>query len=200
MTDQGYDVKPLSTGSLKITPIPEHEQLKYVSSLSTYYHFWQPEHPKLKVSKPTEDLCNKCTTYTNRHHFLAKHKTMSSDVSNLAKFDDLIRELERDAGVEKVDNDVGEDAEPTQEEPENSETAGDAAGDGAGENGEVEEPDDFFFPVGLESEKKAQETRLLADNMRETLLLECALHIRMAHVQRLLYCTLVAKAREHAQQ
>jgi hypothetical protein len=40
-------------------------------SFPTYYYKWKTSFPKLKVSKPIEDICAYCYAFANRHKFLA---------------------------------------------------------------------------------------------------------------------------------
>ncbi len=42
----------------------------YVSFLA-YYNKWKREYPRLKVSRPTEDICNHCFVFANHHRYLA---------------------------------------------------------------------------------------------------------------------------------
>ena len=44
---------------------------------SAYYNMWKREYPKLKVSRPAEDICNHCFVFANRHRYLAKHSTLT---------------------------------------------------------------------------------------------------------------------------
>jgi len=40
-------------------------------SFPTYYYKWKTSFPKLKVSKPIEDICAYCYAFANRHKYLA---------------------------------------------------------------------------------------------------------------------------------
>ncbi len=40
-------------------------------SFPTYFNLWKCDFPKLKVSRPVEDICKDCYAFTNRHRYLA---------------------------------------------------------------------------------------------------------------------------------
>ena len=177
-------------------------------ALSTYYIIWQRDYPRLKVSPPSEDLCDLCTKYANRHKFLAKHKTLGSDVCNLTEFLELF-------GEEAIDDDDGEAGPKEKSEAEADQSEAEQPEDESQEEPQTEEQiqiEKYLKEVDNQSDpnasqgtgeqtarEEAQAAREKADHMREEMLLEAALHINMARRQRLLYNLLIAKARAHAQ-
>lgn len=79
MKDLGYKVQVLAKGNLKVTWTGDQdakaatEKKPYVG-LITYMNFWKSRFPQLKVSRATEDVCDKCFQFANRRRYLVKHK------------------------------------------------------------------------------------------------------------------------------
>ena len=121
MSDCGYKCEPQNNGNVTVTPIEGDDQLPHVV-LSTYYCIWQRDYPKLKVSKPAEDICDLCTKFANRHAFLANHKTLSSGDANINCEEDadlfiIIEEIESESKLddeeERDDNEKQSQKKPT---------------------------------------------------------------------------------------
>jgi len=55
----------------------------FVSFLA-YYKKWKREYPRLKCSRPAEDICNHCFVFANRHRYLANHSTTETLVTMAA--------------------------------------------------------------------------------------------------------------------
>jgi hypothetical protein len=51
-------------------------------SLSTYVTIWHHHYPHLKVSRPTEDICEMCYRFANRHRHPAVHNRDTSMATN----------------------------------------------------------------------------------------------------------------------
>jgi hypothetical protein len=52
-------------------------------SFSAYYKRWKREYPRLKCSRPAEDICNHCFVFANRHRYLANH-SMTETLATMA--------------------------------------------------------------------------------------------------------------------
>jgi hypothetical protein len=68
----GYNARTTGSG----VTIIEHDDGKDIDaddfvSFPTYFYTWKSKFPKLKVSKPAEDICQYCYAFAHRHKYLA---------------------------------------------------------------------------------------------------------------------------------
>ncbi len=97
----GYWVEGTHSGTFKISrenggDINNGEFISY----PTYYYKWKWDYPNLMVSRPVEDLCNLCYTFTHRHKFLADHTIRRSSCD---EYDKNGNEQENKGGGEDPD-------------------------------------------------------------------------------------------------
>ena len=70
MESHGYKVTVGSNGALKAEGADGTED---AVAYSTYYTKWKTDYPSLKVSRPAEDICYYCYTFTNKHKILSNN-------------------------------------------------------------------------------------------------------------------------------
>ena len=100
MEDVGYKCKPLHNGTLQIKPNDEDAHQDPYVCLQTYYSIWQRDYPQLKVSPASEYICDLCCKFANRHHYLAKHKTLAANAANINVDDELFRDDSDDSDTD----------------------------------------------------------------------------------------------------
>jgi hypothetical protein len=83
--------------------------IPYVS-LSCFYDVWQRDYGNIKVSKPSEDICNKCAAFANRH----KATSANSSADQYLFLNDIPDLTDMDSESEAEDDD------PDNKEPEGS--------------------------------------------------------------------------------
>jgi hypothetical protein len=54
-------------------------EVKSVPSWSAYSTYWHTNYPKLKVRKPTEDICGYCYMFYNSHKFRGSNQSATAD-------------------------------------------------------------------------------------------------------------------------
>ena len=198
MRDIGYIAKPDAKGRVKITTDPKFEgdmEQCYID-LRTYVRIWKRDYPKLKVSKPAEDICELCFRFANRHRFLAKHKRMSPDETmiNSGEHDALFREFDDDGGYssEEEEEEYGDGADESKEEPA-AEGTGQPTQESAAD-GEVTVNVGSVDAPKLTVEERAEAARRRADLVREAMLVRAGKHVLSAQAQRHLYRNVAAVA------
>jgi hypothetical protein len=162
MASLGYTVRSNAVGTLIVERQKgenENEPVdsKEFVSFPTYYYKWKRSFPKLKVSKPVEDICPYCYAFANRHKYLANRAIGldgDDDGDGVSVVDDVINGDKSD-GDDGDDNNTGP---PTAAAPSHSDN--------------VITPESAVNPD---------------DEERELMLLEAAVHIKMARAQRALY-------------
>jgi len=75
-------------------------------SFPTYYYKWKTSFPKLKVSKPIEDICAYCYAFANRHKYQANCAIMGrgDDGSDDDEEDDDNIEKQQSVNATNADN------------------------------------------------------------------------------------------------
>ncbi len=136
-------------------------------SFPTYFNLWKHDFPDLKVSRPVEDICKDCYAFANRHMYLANH-TMGCN------------------------NDDGNGNG-------NNSSNGERSSDGRSNDGSNNDSSNNFSDVGVRTMGNAdlhcpEAASTKADKKRELMLLQAAVHIKMARAQRALYQAKVADA------
>ena len=139
-------------------------------SFVTYFRKWKSEYPQLKVSRPVEDICQYCFVFANRHRYLANHSGMELCI----ECDDDGDEIE----VVRHRDDDNEDGVLSQAH------ASDAMVESAIDN----------------SPQHPKHATTTVAEEREVLLLESAIHIRMARAQRSLYQLKIDEAQVDAKE
>ena len=164
-------------------------------SFTTYCRKWRTEYPQLKVSKPVEDICQYCFVFANRHRYLANHSAMDLCVECDDDGDDI--DVVRPSALNDLDLD-GRGGEGGQPNPDiNAECIDTTLRASEFISGaEKERPTEgraATFPLrasefidATERDPGARASTTVQEE-REILLLECALHIKMARAQRSLY-------------
>jgi hypothetical protein len=73
-----------SIGVTKLIAIsldPEEEK-KSCLGWTTFYDYWKKAYPKLRVSKPAEDICGQCYIFCNQHKFPSQTIANENNDSN----------------------------------------------------------------------------------------------------------------------
>ena len=166
----GYNVRTSGSG----VSIVEREDGKDIDrddfvSFPTYFYTWKSKFPKLKVSKPVEDICQYCYAFANRHKYLANRSLRQGD--------------DGDDG----NDDGGNDFETNDGDEE----------DGAEEEVTTDRESRATPIRGLSLNTPESSCREVEEE-RELMLLEAAEHIKMARAQRALYQSKVELAVRHA--
>jgi len=172
MENAGYNVTCRPNGGVVVGGINGKEiNRKEFVSFATYCRFWKKNYPQLKVSHPVEDICQYCFVFANRHRYLANHSAMN-----------VCTECDEDGdGVEVVRPLALNDGTILE-------------ADCCNENDDDRSNATTIVPV-LNPESAAT---TVAEE-REVLLLECAVHVKMARVQRSLYQEKITNAIADAQ-
>jgi hypothetical protein len=182
LDELGYEFKSYNDGNYEVIPRKstgeedEGEPLPYIS-LGCFYKTWKREFGHIKVSPPSEDICNKCLAFSNRHKYMAENSANSAaDVALfLADPDDDDSIIDDGAEAEEEATDATKQCS-SEEEPAAQEVS---------EKSTVEQ---------LLEDEGAASTDPLTE-AREQMIGRAYLHVEMARVQRLLYSTFVNKAR-----
>jgi hypothetical protein len=106
MASLGYKVETTPTGAFIITwedggGIDTGEFVSY----TIYFNKWKRDYPNLKVSRPVEDICNLCYTFTHRHKFFADHTMRRSSHEEDHDNDDE----EEDEDMDEEDQDISDE-------------------------------------------------------------------------------------------
>ncbi len=136
-------------------------------SFPTYFNLWKRDFPDLKVSLPVKDICKDCYAFANRHRYLANH-TMGRN------------------------NDDGNGNG-------NNSSNGERSSDGRSNEDSKDDGSNNFSDVGVRTIGNAdlhclEAASTKADKVRELMLLQAVVHIKMARAQRALYQAKVADA------
>ena len=134
-------------------------------SFPTYFHMWKSKFPKLKASKPAEDICQYCYAFANRHKYLANRSLRQGG--------------DGDDGDDTNDGDL-----PTDDGNEEEGAEEEATNDGEEATNDGERCATPIRGVNLNT-PEASCTEV--EEERELMLLEAAEHIKMARAQRALY-------------
>ena len=210
--ENGYKIVLGPRGKIEMLDRPGVEQ-KDIVDWRTYRRIWRREYPKLKVSTASEDLCEMCIRFRNRHQYLASH------TKNLADRDIKIIEDEDIFGKSESEDDTPtENRKKASAEETNTTHDGDAKPDASpkttdGDAKPAATPKPSLAKTsptadsGAESDdsltdparqQKADELRTRADLFNAKLLLAAAEHIKMANAQRELYVKCAKEAAAHA--
>jgi hypothetical protein len=158
MASLGYtNVRSTASGAFILREREDGEALDSGDFVTfpTYYYKWKTSFPKLKLSKPVEDICAYCYAFANRHKYLANCAIRrGDDGSNDNEGDDNVKNQQ---SVNATDADDGKES-----------TA----------DSSLDVDVDLYTPEA--SWRKS-------DKERELMLLEAAIHIKMARAQRALY-------------
>jgi hypothetical protein len=79
--EQGWVFKLDSKGKV-ISKTPADEELEEPASWPTFLNFWKTHYPKLVVPRPSEDICNECFLYANRHKYSTTVATTAAEERN----------------------------------------------------------------------------------------------------------------------
>ena len=88
---RGYNVETTSTGITKliaIDPEPDEVDKKPCIWWSTFHDYWKRNYPKLRVSKPAEDICGQCYVFCNQHKFRSQNIANANANANSESEDD----------------------------------------------------------------------------------------------------------------
>ena len=89
LEERGMRISTTNKGAVKATPVTEGVE-RTIPSWSAYCTHWQQHYPKLKVRKPTEDICSYCYKFYNSHKFRSTNDSASTDTNNGGGDDDDI--------------------------------------------------------------------------------------------------------------
>jgi hypothetical protein len=153
-------------------------------SWGCFYRVWRRDFGHIKVSKPSEDICNLCVAFANRH----KYKTAQDSEANSAADEHLFT-------VEPPPLDEDDDDDDSDEEEED-----------ADDGGEPEEKSSLEQTTTTQEKSEVQQ--LLDDpdaaaddpelEKREQMIGRAYMHVEMARAQRVKYVNCVNKARRDA--
>ena len=190
----GYDVTCRPNGGVIVRAFEGKaiDTSEFVS-FATYCRKWKADYPQLKVSKPVEDICQYCFVFANRHRYLANHSAMELCVECDDDGDDI--DVVRPSALDNADNNGGGGGEP---DPDiNAEcidtTIRASEFIGGAEKERPTEGRAATFPlraseyINATERNPGERASTTVQEEREILLLECALHIKMARAQRCLY-------------
>ena len=165
MASLGYSVRSTAVGVLIVERLTGEREDEPVDtndfvSFPTYYYKWKNSFPKLKVSKPVEDICPYCYAFANRHRYLANRALGrdNDDDNDDAVVDEDNLSADNDDFLSNSDNSDDDDT--------NTGLPSSSHGDAVVNPEAAARPD---------------------DEERELMLLEAAVHIKMARAQRALY-------------
>jgi hypothetical protein len=163
-----YKVRCKPNGAIVVDGIVDGLPSDYgYVSLGTYYSTWKRNYPQLKVSCPAEDICNYCFVFANRHRHLANHWTAGATTGTMP-------------------------VETTTETTTMTETMGvTTTADEEDNDGDVATMETGVTTTAADQPESAA---TVVEEAREQLLLDAAVHIRMARAQRALYQARVAEA------
>lgn len=178
MAKMGYKVSCRPNGGIIVEgidgkPINRDEFV----SFATYCRKWKSDYPQLKVSRPVEDICQYCFVFANRHRYLANHSGMQLCIECDDDGDDIEVVCRTDDGDEDDDG---------QEQSQARCARASAASD-------------KFESTSDHCRRPESATTTVAEE-REVLLLESAMHIRMARSQRALYQSKIEEAQKDARE
>jgi hypothetical protein len=101
---RGMKVTTNNKGTVKLEPAVAGE-VKRVPSWSAYSTYWHTNYPKLKVRKPTEDICGYCYKFYNSHKFRGSNQSATADEGgDDAAFFDAQQEEEEEAEEEQIND------------------------------------------------------------------------------------------------
>ena len=106
--ENGYAIKLLPRGKYEIKPIPGEEQ-KVPVSWTQYRRIWKRDYPKLKVNSPSEDICDMCVRFRNRHQYLASHTSnLATGHLDTIETEDIFggSDSDEDNSVDKISGDA----------------------------------------------------------------------------------------------
>jgi len=165
MENAGYSVTCRPNGGVVVEGINGKEiNCKEFVGFTTYCRYWKKNYPQLKVSRPAEDICQYCFVFANRHRYLANHSAMNSCTEYDEDGDDI--QVVRPSALDD----------------------GNIEADCCDDNDDEDGNTTTIVPVNPEG------AATTVTEEREVLLLECAVHIKMARVQRSLYQEKVTEA------
>lgn len=78
VVEQGWTFKLDSTGRV-VDKTAVDEDLDEPASWPTFLTFWKKNHPKLVIPNASEDICNECFVYANRHKYSTSTDPESTD-------------------------------------------------------------------------------------------------------------------------
>jgi hypothetical protein len=181
----GYDIKTHNDGSYEVSVSAAEDGDKeptipppYVS-LPTFYNVWRKDFGHIKVSRPSEDICNQCCAFANRH----RYKSGPDDSPNSEADASLFLEP---PPFSDFDSDSDEEEEYNNDKPEEEPTI--ESNEQPTQKSAVQEL--------LENNDAVAEDPTLEE--REQMIGRAYLHVEMARAQRVLYANLISKARRDA--
>jgi hypothetical protein len=177
--ERGYQVETSSVGIIKLIAIgldPDAEEKKSCIAWPTFYNYWKREYPKLRVSKPAEDICGQCYIFCNQHKFCSQTNAN-----------------ENDSDDDKSNDDGGDGAGNHMSGGDNDDIPISSTSDN--ENAEEMTEDEMMnLTSKMDGENDAAPPGLTADY--EEKVLEAAEHVKAAKSQRQLFNEKIANARE----
>ena len=184
----GYTVTWFNDGNYEVERNTDQDEdedrddeppLPYVS-LSCFYRVWQRDFGHIKVSKPSEDICNLCVAFANRH----KYKSAKDSEANSSADNRLFT-----SDPPPLDNDDDDESDDEEED--------------ADDGGEPKEKPSL--EQATTTQEKSPVQQLLDDidavaddpelEKREQMIGRAYMHVEMARVQRVKYVNCVNKAR-----
>jgi hypothetical protein len=185
----GYEIKWFNDGNYEVERKKDQDEdedgadeppLPYVS-WGCFYRVWRRDFGHIKVSKPSEDICNLCVAFANRH----KYKSSEDSEANSAA----------DAHLFTKPSPFDDDDDESDAEEEDAE-----------HGGEPEEKSSLEQTTT--TQEKSQVQQLLDDpdavaddpelEKREQMIGRAYMHVEMARAQRVKYVNCVNKARRDA--
>ena len=201
LDDLGYDMKQYGNGSYQVSwrEVEGGSRKPYVQ-MTTFYNVWQQHFGHIKVSSRIEDICVLCYQFANRHKYMKGLGSCNSNAdASLFICQDIGDQSEEDAdgGSGGGDGDTTIEAEEEDEPPPLTQRDNETDDEPI-----AEEPTAESTTATQEPSFAAEEDLMDVMNGgdfhdREEMIIRGYRHVKMAQVQRLLYVTLVHKARQH---
>lgn len=201
LDELGYEMKQYGNGSYEVLwrEVEGETTEKPYVQLTTFYNVWKQHFGHIKVSNRVEDICVLCYQFMHRYKFMKGNGLCDSDADVSLFLCEECGDVGENNGGESSREDRGNgDGADGEEPPPLSEHK-----DDGNESIEEEEPSaNTTSQTTLQPLSEYEEDLMdLLENVesldRENMILRAERHVKMAQAQRLLYVSLVHKARQH---
>jgi hypothetical protein len=191
--ERGYDAETSSIGVTKLIAIsldPDEEK-KSCLGWTTFYDYWKKAYPKLRVSKPAEDICGQCHIFCNQHK--CRSQTIANENNDSDDDDD---DDDNDDGEDRNGNGGNEELRFEELRFEELRFSSDEEDEPSRREENKEMTDDEIVNVTsvMDAENEDAAPGLIADY--EQNIIDAAGHVKSAKSQRLLFNEMIANSRE----
>jgi hypothetical protein len=194
LDELGFKIETFHDGSFTVEWIGEGDTANY-PDLTTFYNIWKRDFGHIKVSPAYEDICEQCWKFSNRNKWMDNTDSVNSDADDALFVEDTFE----DTGPRDDDEESDQEENGSNRDNNSANSQKSTANESAEKSASVSIDVDALVEDGNEDEKETPEQKKLRlrTESREQMILRANLHISMARAQRLLYVTLVHKARAH---